>query len=374
MIPESPIQRPICEAQVRQILAIRDPVLRNLWITLAYHDFVEGMAGTIGRRNISWVGFATWASKTMGVSIRGEQIADLLNAQLDTSVEYRQTIGLLNRNLSLVDRGIDIRAALIPILAQAIRRMSLLIAEGNRIVFEELGPLFARMIGTVDGQGQFDHRIIEAFLATVHALGGDTDATLRLREAFRLYYLSRSAADAYERAQLVLLANGLIGWTEQMRLQPAIKGALNALVEVGLVGFLRELLGILSPLLIERLAQELERGWRRAATRFLLTLKTPERVLNLSEDAPTATLNQQFPDELVSVSSPAVRAFLHRHDLTDGVGRPSGARDWAELADRMNYIVNLFRSWQQQPSLFLAPFTSGQIACMQRGQIPEGPL
>ena len=32
------IRRPIGEVEVAQILAIRDPVLRNLWITLAYHD------------------------------------------------------------------------------------------------------------------------------------------------------------------------------------------------------------------------------------------------------------------------------------------------------------------------------------------------
>ena len=84
------IRRPIGEAEVAEILAIRDPVLRNLWITLAYHDLALRMTRIVGARNVSWVAFATWASKTAGVSIRKEQLSDLLRGHL-----LRQRYGFL---------------------------------------------------------------------------------------------------------------------------------------------------------------------------------------------------------------------------------------------------------------------------------------
>ena len=66
-------------------------------------------------------------------------------------------------------------------------------------------------------------------------------------------------------------------------------------------------------------------------------------------------------------------AFL-QHDRTGGRGRPSGARDWASLKDRMNYIVNLFRSRQQRSPMLLPPFTDDQIKSMETGRIPAPPL
>ena len=35
----------------------------------------------------------------------------------------------------------------------------------------------------------------------------------------------------------------------------------------------------------------------------------------------------------------------------------SGARDWTELADRMNFIVDLFRTRQFDEHLFASPFS-----------------
>ena len=40
----------------------------------------------------------------------------------------------------------------------------------------------------------------------------------------------------------------------------------------------------------------------------------------------------------------------------------------------MNFIVNLFRSRQQDATLFEPPFSPAQLAVLHQGQLPPGPL
>ena len=40
----------------------------------------------------------------------------------------------------------------------------------------------------------------------------------------------------------------------------------------------------------------------------------------------------------------------------------------------MNFIVNLFRSRQRDPSLFEPPFSDAQLAVLAAGTLPPGPL
>ena len=57
-------------------------------------------------------------------------------------------------------------------------------------------------------------------------------------------------------------------------------------------------------------------------------------------------------------------------DRTDGTGARDGASDWAELQERMNYIVNLFRSRQQDPCLAAHRSPTNSSTAMQAGQVP----
>ena len=57
-------------------------------------------------------------------------------------------------------------------------------------------------------------------------------------------------------------------------------------------------------------------------------------------------------------------------DSTDG----SAAGDWAALDDRMNFIVDLFRSRQRDRSLRRSPFCPQQLADLYAGARPRGPL
>ena len=63
-----------------------------------------------------------------------------------------------------------------------------------------------------------------------------------------------------------------------------------------------------------------------------------------------------FPADLEKLENPDLLKFLAEWDQTKGTGVGSGAENWADLRDRMNYICSLFRSRQQDPNLFEAPF------------------
>src|SRR5262249_19104655 len=61
-------------SEVDEIAAAADPVLRNLRITLAYHDLSAALSARLGP-GANWCTFATWASRQAGHTIRGEDLA-----------------------------------------------------------------------------------------------------------------------------------------------------------------------------------------------------------------------------------------------------------------------------------------------------------
>ena len=60
--------------EIQRVTEIEKPVIRNLWITQHYHSLMGALAEVIGGNNSNWSTFATWASKTAGQSIRGEEM------------------------------------------------------------------------------------------------------------------------------------------------------------------------------------------------------------------------------------------------------------------------------------------------------------
>ena len=376
-MPTPLVRRPIGEPEIVQIAALDDSVLRNLWITTAYHDLAVGMGRIVGATNVSWPAFATWASKTAGASIRGDEISRRIRDLLGQSDLYRQTIGRVKARLS--DSLIDIDLDIVDAVKDAVAAVSRQIASGNLSVFEELGPLFARMIGRFDGQTLGDAAGRAALVDSVRAIDGDVEATSRLKVVFEQYCAAMLEPDPALRADQILLANGLAGLTEQIRLQPNIQGALDAPIETSLGEWIdRTLQRISAPArlaarpLLHIVTEEIERVWRRLATEFLMRLVTPSGGLDLGDDVPTRAGEPLFPNDLEHVKEAGLAAFLRVFDLTGGTGVGSGANDWSELAQRMNYIVNLFRSRQQDGEFLFAPFTDAQWSAMQEGRVPAG--
>jgi hypothetical protein len=387
------VPRPVGREGVARIVAMSDPVLRNLWITLAYHDLASALLRPLGGLDATWPAFAAWASRTAGTFIRGELLSALLRDEVRVSATYRHWMAPLGER-ARVTSLFDLEDRLLALFHDPIRAVSRLIGEGNHSVFEELGPPFARLAALLAPGAPPAPGAVDAFLATVRSVDRDPEKTAGLRDGFRSYCLAAAAASPAARAQHMLLASGRIALVEQARLQPFIAGALDAPFAReagtraaapfdgrvrGLVDEWSSALSSTDPLALRLEAEtllfgdELRRLWRRALTRLLLIIRMPAGPLQLSEDVPPVD-GRRFPPALASLDDEELRKFMAAYDRTHGTGIGAGARDWTLLGDRMNYIVNLFRAWQQNPALLEPPFTDAQIERMQDGLIPPGPL
>jgi hypothetical protein len=184
------------------------------------------------------------------------------------------------------------------------------------------------------------------------------------------------------RATTILQANILAVAHEQQRLQPAIQHALDAAISDTLRKVIDhdvvrhiptpEARRVLDDLMSD-LFRVVDDAWETALTEAVMQLVTATETLDLRRDVPPLD-GIMFPAVLADLSSTDAEAAVRQWDKTKGTGAPSGARDWAQMDERMNFIVNLFRSRQRDPNLFNPPFTQEQLADLSRGEVPPGPL
>ncbi len=366
-------------ADVERITALGDPVLRNLQITQCYSELSREFAARTGGEPANWCTFATWASKQAGQTIRKEDLRRAFERVFSGSPDAT-SVG--NDALAAVadlsaKRGLKrvpdaMRQALLPDCA--FERASDAVARGNRKVFEEIGREFARFLALPPTE-------LATFPESLRP-GDPPEGQEYLRQAFTAYTAAFHESDPKARAELILLANLAIGWHEQTRLQPEIVEAFNSPFDEPVKlrrGLLRHLLrprfGLALRLLAElvpgrrtpvkKVLDELDRHVKQIAhevvTDLLMTLSLPGRALNLGRDVPGA-----FPPELATIDSADLRALLGRIDRTPDTTRGSGARSWANLTDRINYIADLFRVYQDEPRLLGDPFTAEEMRRAQQ--------
>jgi hypothetical protein len=83
----------------------------------------------------------------------------------------------------------------------------------------------------------------------------------------------------------------------------------------------------------------------------LMTLTLPGgESLRLGRD-----LDHPFPQCLRELTDSALLAFLRNIDPTPDSLSASGALDWADLRDRMHFIADFFRCYQEDTRLFSQP-------------------
>jgi hypothetical protein len=318
-------------AWIRAVAAMADPVARNHAITGTYHELAVAVRDLIGPPDASWCGFAVWASNTAGQSIGLDRVPGRVDTALQASGRYHE----IRRALAHAIEHSEVLA----VVDQTCVKVSSDIASGNLIVFTELAPAFAALVEGADDDG---------------------DEPELVRQAMDVYRRARGEPDATTRAQLVLLANGVAVLHEQQRLQPAIDAALDAGVGDAAQALARGRLSAGEERDLARhlggLAAEVDRAWETAMTEHVMTLRMPGQVLDLGRDVPAPTGGPMFPLALDPMRQPDLVAFAAEHDRTGGTGVGSGARDWRDLGQRMNFIFNLFRSRQQQADLFSDPF------------------
>lgn len=380
---------------VDRIAAIADPVLRNLQITQAYHELSAAAADRIGRV-ANWCTFATWASKQAGRTIRKEDLQRGLEAAFRSSSTAEFAANEIARQASRFGANIRVSEPLATVWdvldpAAALDRASVAVARGNVRVFEEIGREFARFDVEGGPDATAHSHSLAPFLEGL-APGEPPDGQRYLRQAFARYHRARFESDPVTRAQLVLLANLEIGFHEQTRLQPEIAAALDAAVVdprdvrdrvvatlfpwaawlVRLRLSIARLLGRRSLLdvAIDALVQEEQRLIRQVLTLHLMSIELGPAVhLQLGED-----LGAGFPPSLREIVLPELRDLLDRIDPTRDSPQESGAVDWADLADRVHFIAEMFRCFQESPLLFEPPFTPSQVEQLGAGERPANPL
>lgn len=375
---------------IDDITRIQHAPLRNLLITQRYHDLSKALSATLGGPDVNWSTFATWASKTAGESIRDEEVPRFVVELVDSSSDHDDGLTLFD---AIRDLGLGFvleKTHLLGAVRTTLRDVSGQIAEGNLKVFAELAPLFVEFARRFGPDSAPDASALPAFLGRLRPGPPDRDDGQELlARAFTAYHEARSATDDAARARHVLLGNALIGLHEQTRLQPQIRGALDApvrdVVVAGVEAALREAI----PDLVERrVMQVLERPlagfaettsqvWQRVATELLMSLALPngER-LALGRDLPRKPGEDLYPPVLRRIPGPnELVRLLAEYDRSEG--EDTEAADWAELRDRMNFIVNLFRSRQRHPELLSPPFDDAVRVEIEARRMPGeafGPL
>jgi hypothetical protein len=308
------------KAEVEQIAAVEDPVIRNLQITECY----SRLAAAMGSEGANWCTYATWASRQAGRTIRGEDLLYRLQGELRRERELLHPIRSFWRwllRLGLLRENTWFGRLHTPF--DAFELASAAVARGNLKVFAEIGAVFAR-------------RLEDGVAPTEPPL---------LRQAFARYAAGGSAEQQ-------VLANLEIGLHEQTRLQPEIRAAMDA---------------ALAPkrkLLAWPLQRKLTQLSREVITESLMVLTLPEIVLALGR-------NLDAPGE---VADAELRELLARYEPVPPAVDDCGAKDWSVLEQRMHYLAHLFRAYHGDGTLASPPFTPAQVERLRAGELPDGDL
>jgi hypothetical protein len=367
------------EPSVGDIAGMADPVLRNLWITQRYHELAGALRDAGLGEDATWCAFAVWASKTAGATIRGEVLPAratklLVDNDATQAALHRFNHGMAGRALSHLSHD-----HLVQVIKSVTSEVSQEIAAGNLLVFAELAPVFTELLAVHQSRPPSPQELATALAPALASLGTGDDAAAAVT-AFGSY--GRALFGPADRCTLILQANILAVSHEQRRLQPAISAALDAaisdtlkkVIEADFVGHLpiaearQALDGV-----IDGICTALDAAWDTALTESIMQLITATQTFDLRCDVPPLA-GGMFPPGLRELTGTAAGAVVAQWDRTDGTGRPSGAHDWAVLEQRMNFIVNLFRSRQNDATLFDPPFSASQLAVLAQGQLPPGPL
>jgi hypothetical protein len=377
--------------EIDAIIALdAQPIIRNLKITQCYHDLSHAITDRIGAENVNWCTFATWASKTAGRFIRIDEILPIFRDALRDRPGIATKIERINKALSPLDASAGLSlAAILQVLEQPVTNVSRHITAGNLAVFAELGPLFSVMCSrfSSDGAAPLPRLLDELDLKA--GLPEDGGQSL-LRSAVSHFYLAKFEPDPERKAELILLGNAETGLHEQIRLQPSIAGSLRlpfgkelrtlyerhhrAKYSGEALARLHFIIEVLLRPVFKELDDELNEIWRRCATRLLMQLRLPSGDIELGSDLQASPGQPLFPQGLQTIELDDLRKLLAVYGADGNTARGSGAEDWADILERMHFILTLFRSRQRDGRLFGQPFSAEQRTAISRGQLPGPPL
>ncbi len=410
---------PAPEDVMKIVLSPEQRTLRNLRITQGYHDISEELRARTSSKDMNWCTLGTWASKTAGQFIRGDEVPSVFRKLLD-SWELKLAVEALDEALDLEGFADGLLAE----IDQIIKDSSEAVMVGNTLVFLELAGVCADFVETFPVGSPRDPEKLAQLLGRYkdgdvapdvvewknHTLSFKLEGgQALLRAMIEHLYEAMFETDEQKRAELLLFANGAGGLHEQTRLQNYIGLGIDApfddLVLEWAHGLAKKAEAELSvheniDRLFQPLARKLRGAWQIFATNALMTMPLPCGDLHLGDPIPQDPGVPAIPPDLQTIRSPKLSDLLERfnalHPKTERtvlssieyrVARASGipprppteqvevgAMDWASLEQRMRFILTLFRMRQQDPDLFGQPFDNDQRAAIFEGRIPRGPL
>jgi len=340
------------EYEIQSIVSIQDPVICNLRITLAHYQLSLALRAVLGSdTGANFHTRAIWGSKKAGTTIRQEDLpsirpfAALAGAGLGALGVIRLARGRPHLPVRLGGGALLAGWFLYRLTDRLLREATRRILRGNITVLEDIGRVTAAFVDQFHTRPDFEPERLEAFLGSLRPGPAEGDGQDLLKKAFRHYALARHEPETDARHEHMLLANLQIILHEHIRLQPHIQGAMPA------------------PL-------------RRLVTAHLLNFQVGPEELSVCEDI----------EAWRGLGAPVTLHKLENEDLIRFLAGPGGwdrtpnsyvssrATNWADIRDRMNYIVDLFRCRHFDPNLFVAPHTADQCAELLRGRVPSGPL
>jgi hypothetical protein len=325
------------------IVAIDDPETANRAITNAHDRLSVALDAVLGPGSgANFHTWAVWGSREAGRTIERRDIPGLrwrvalLGAAIGAILGFL-LLGVVGGLVaSFTFAGFATLVAQRE-LAQARRAIS----HGNRIVLDEIGGVTARFVASCagGGAGRF-----EAFLDTLRPGATSSGGQDLLRGAFAAYHRARDEPDPSRRHQLVFAGNCLAVWHEHVRLQHDIAAALPHLL-------------------------------RRAITRRLLHFSVGPEPLHVGRDL-TPVERDAWPSTLANLEVPvavAVVATMRDRSRLPGQLEGSAAADWTVLHERLNYIVDLFRSRHLMVGVFDVPYPVSSPHLVGGGSSAEEP-
>ena len=380
-------------ADVDRIAAMTNPVLRNLMITQCYYELSAMMMKKMGV-GANWCTFATWASKQAGQTIRHEDLQRTLQERLEQESGVKEMLNEISHILvptGLAKEKIANLAMKWLTPKGVANRAGDAVARGNLKVFAEIGREFARFGATCFGDVQYSEETIAKFCNELRQ-GDPPDGQQYLRQAFVRYYRAIFEKDNKRKAEYMFMANLEIGYHEQTRLQPEIAEALNASLSGSGTSVWR-FVQIVFPyriwliqlywttmralgrpttldLVTERFTNLARERIRKLLTKYVMEIHFPDGPgLRLGKD-----LKITFAPLLQRLDDQELITLLQKIDPTPDDLTDSGARDWANLPDRLHFIVDMFRCYHERPSLAWTPFEEQQVNAFKGGKVPGGVL
>lgn len=350
----------LCEDTIRT----EDLIVRNYKITDGYHRLALDLADVLGATDVNWPAFGAHASKSAGFTIRKEEIdssylGKLLYSGPGKKITPKQIECFMNETIEWVSESIS---------------------DGNLRIFGDMAPVIVRFIEFMKTDQKNDRSNMLAFLNTLVPGKSEHDGQDLLGQALLAWY-DASIEDSPKRtSELMLLGNARMGLHEQIRIQPDIEQALGAPLKnrIGdefsiniekwssnFPSFIKSRLNNSTGRLEHKVMDNLQSFIRKIITKRMMMLRLPDLNLKLSSDVPALDESLVYPLTLKSLSEPELIQLFKKYTLNESDVSGSGAADWVSLHDRMNFILHLFRSHQQNHALYNIPLTHDEISLIE---------